>query len=478
MKRNLRYLVLVLLMCTSGNLLAQTSGLQGVISTADGEPALGAIVEAFEGGIKKGGAAADYDGNYDIKPLQPGTYVLRVVYSDNTRELTNVTVSPNAVTTVNVKMTILVGVTFSQTRYERPIISDKGDPSIKELSKEEIERMPTYSTADFASTKAGVYQQSTGSGLNLGGARSSGTKYIIDGVQLPPGSSAFTNLPPGSIANMQVLTSGIPAKYGDASGGIINITTNGVTAKPRGGLWLEQSIDGYDNKQASFNLSGPLLKVGDSNNRRPVIGYSVNATTFLYQDNDPSYDRNVYLNDAKRAEIEANPLVVLPATAGNSTLGYSANYVRESDLIKQKRRVNAQEFSARGTGKLDFQVSDNVSIQLGGAHSYGNSDQYSRFNSIFSPQNNTNNQSISNTSRGYLRFSQKLGIADSGSAISNVAYTVQADYQRDDFNSQNREFKHDPFKYGYVGKFVQNRAYLYAPFTDTANRRLWNRSCV
>jgi len=39
-----------------------------------------ATVQAYEGGILKGGAKTDINGNYSIKPLSPGTYMIKVTY--------------------------------------------------------------------------------------------------------------------------------------------------------------------------------------------------------------------------------------------------------------------------------------------------------------------------------------------------------------------------------------------------------------
>ena len=44
------------------------------------QPIVDAIVVAKQGGIIKGVAATDYEGNYEIKPLEPGKYDIVVTY--------------------------------------------------------------------------------------------------------------------------------------------------------------------------------------------------------------------------------------------------------------------------------------------------------------------------------------------------------------------------------------------------------------
>jgi outer membrane receptor for ferrienterochelin and colicin len=57
------------------------------------------------------------------------------------------------------------------------------------------------------------------------------------------------------------LNKGIPAQYGDAVGGIINITTSSPSSTIQGGIEAETSapLDQYNTNLLSFNLTGPLL---------------------------------------------------------------------------------------------------------------------------------------------------------------------------------------------------------------------------
>jgi hypothetical protein len=54
----------------------------------------------------------------------------------------------------------------------------------KALRSEEIATMPTEQVNDLTSLTPGLYQQRRGGDLSIGGARSDGTNYIIDGVQV------------------------------------------------------------------------------------------------------------------------------------------------------------------------------------------------------------------------------------------------------------------------------------------------------
>ncbi len=82
--------------------------------------------------------------------------------------------------------------------YTAPIINPENPGGRQVKTAEQIEKAPTRNTADIAALSTQVYQGGKGGGLNIGGGRESGTKYIIDGVQLPPGSANFFNAAPSA----------------------------------------------------------------------------------------------------------------------------------------------------------------------------------------------------------------------------------------------------------------------------------------
>jgi len=476
MKRSLRCLFLLLFVGLSQMALAQNSGIAGQVKNDRGEEVINASVTVYEGGIQRAGTITDFEGNYEIKPLNPGRYEVRFSYLKNQHNYTDVIVSPGVTTTLNavIETTARVagvdtgGIVVRATRYTKPLVNPRAPGVAHTLTSEEIEKLPTLNTLAAASTGTGSYTNASGQ-LQLGGGRASGTKVIIDGMQLNPGEVGFTNLPPGSVDQIQTLTGGLPARYGDASGGVVNIVTKGVTATTRGGIWLEQSIDGYDNKQGSFNLSGPLLRKKDSlGNKRPVLGYALNGSAILNKDASPTYYPTYVVKDDVLKQIQEHPLVLIPSTSGGlPSFGYASEQLTREDLTTSKRRINADQFTARLNGKLDYQLADNINLTLGGFYGYNKYKSYNRGLALFRNEPFTVN---SNTLRSYLRFSQRFGKAGSSddNGISNASYTIQADYMRDELHANDPRHGENPFRYGYVGKFNQRITDVYVPgFVDT-----------
>ena len=73
--------------------------------------------------------------------------------------------------------------------------------------------------------------------LNIRGS-SSATDFYVDGVKITGNVNDI--LPQDAIDQMTVITGGLPAQYGDATG-IVGVTTRGPSSATRGGLELVSS---------------------------------------------------------------------------------------------------------------------------------------------------------------------------------------------------------------------------------------------
>ncbi|MCB0700092.1 MAG: carboxypeptidase-like regulatory domain-containing protein [Chitinophagales bacterium] len=488
MTRLLRLLLVLLLSgITTGALAQGQSGeMIGKVVDNTGEPVINAVVQVIQGGIVKNGTVTDFDGNYIIKPLSPGRYDLKVSYINFKEDITSgVIISPDKKTEVNVKLqpkdNTLEEVVIKE--YKVPLIDKYSVVATK--TSEEIEAMPTRNTTTVASTAPGVYSQGDGGGLSIGGARGDGTLYIVDGVQVY--GSRGINLSQGAIDQIQVMSSGISAKYGDAIGGVVTITTKGVSDRLRGGVLLERSVDGYGHNLFNFNLSGPLLsqKV-DSLTRKPVLGFFLSGDVWYDQDRSPEYQGVYLLKDEVLADIRQNPLFAVPNQTGTPVFRYKSEQVTAKDLYMTKRRPNAAVFEGRLNGRLDFQLAEDLNLNIGGSFNYGKSNAYSTAWSLFSPNDIAVSRSY--TGRGFVRLQQSFKkktaplVGEDGQEIpevkpliSNAFYTLQVDYQREYVNSEHEQHGRNLFNYGYVGKFNTEYTEIYAPGRDSLTGQFGTR---
>ncbi|MBS1772981.1 MAG: carboxypeptidase regulatory-like domain-containing protein [Bacteroidetes bacterium] len=479
MVRSLRYLFLLLFISAANIAFAQSGGIAGRITDEKGEPMIGALIKVTAGGLTKGGAQSDEDGNYVIKPLSPGNeYEVEVRYPNyQTNKTTGIIVIPDKDTKLDIGMeqdkskdlkTVVV------KTYKKPLISDR-----ETRTAEEIEKLPTRSTNAVVSTTAGVYQATDNGAVSLGGARSDGTAYIIDGVRVY--GSRGTNLSQNSVDQIEVLQSGLSAKYGDALGGVVSITTKGVSKDLHGGILLEKSVDGYGHNLVNFNLSGPLYKQKITSGRdsgivKPKLGFRLDGDFYYDKDRNPAYYGTYKIKDEKLKEIQDRPLVSVPNQNGVPVFKNASEFTRLSDFDKIKQRQNADIIEGRLNARLDLAATDNLQVTAGGTVNYSRSKAYSSAY-VFSPDAVPVINSY--TARGYLRFTQNFRkpvvageekkVDEKKPLISNAYYTVQADYQKEYQSTQNPDYGKDIFKYAYVGKFYTDYASVYAPGVDDSS---------
>ena len=105
--------------------------------------------------------------------------------------------------------------------YRKPLVDRDGGASGATVTREDIARLPSRSASGIASTVGGVYTDEGSNDIHMRGGRGNGNVYYVDGVRI----RGATNLPKSQINEVTVVTGGVPAKYGDATGGIIDVTT-------------------------------------------------------------------------------------------------------------------------------------------------------------------------------------------------------------------------------------------------------------
>jgi len=480
MTRTLRYLLLFVFTALSGSVLAQE--ISGTVLDDKKQPLPSAAVQVYQGGILKGGNVTDFDGNYTIKPLDPGYYDVLVLYPGfDSMMVTGVVVVQDHRTTEDFTMSKPKGITltgFTKIEFRKKLV-DVNNPDTRVATRDEINAMPVSQLSDIVANTGGLYQSQRGQDVYSAGGRNTGNVYYIDGVQVMGvqigGSTQGIDMAQGSVDQVEVIQSGIPAKYGDVSGTVVNITSRGVAQKLTGDVRLQHSIDGYNNNLGSFSLAGPIYKKtinGDKTHKKPVLGFSLSGD--FYDDNDryPNYNEQYVVKPSVLNTLLANPLKIISDNSGAPVYNYASDYVTLNDLEQTKIPPHDVIKEARLNGKLDYQVTNNMHIVAGGTFDYTSSDLYSPA-SIFT-SNQTPVRNIT-TGSGFVRFTQKFGNATDTSSkniISNAYYSIQADYQKAVWNEGDPTFKSNIFDYSYIGQFIPTTTKTYLPLqTDSVSGR-------
>ena len=454
-------IIFVITFLTSLGLWAQSGSLKGTVSDAmTGEtiPMANVIVKAD--GVTIIGGASDFDGNFTLKPINPGRYSVEVSFIGYAKMIqTNVLISPDKITFLDYKLSTESSVLteVQVIEYDVPLID--ADKSGSTKTKEQITSLPTRNVSDVAATTAGVYQEDSGASLNVRGSRSNATTYYVDGVKIVGSSNV---LPQAAIDQMTVVTGGLPAQYGDATGGVISITTQGPSSITRGGAEISSSklTDPYNHNLAAFNLSGPILKKKDDS--RTILGYLISAEYNYKEDADPSIIGVPRLKDDVLLEIQNNPSIFV----GTPSYGdYASSYAQNAgenltaedwDISDVKQNLSDQDI--RLQGKLTFSLSKDINFILGGSMRQRVEMGDDGVDGYWWRRQLLNFDNHREYTRGsynlYARLQHKLSGDDASSSVKNVFYTLQGDYSRYNSKLENPRHGTDYFAYNYVGKFT------------------------
>ena len=450
MLRKLLTVIALFGMTTYSIAQSQSGTLKGTITeneTGESVPMANIVVEL--NGAIIAGAVADFDGKYTIKPLDPGRYTVKVSFIGlATKEISDVLVTSNKITFINAALkpeSAVIG-TVELIEYVVPLID--ADKSGTTLTKEAITALPTRNVQSVAAQTAGIYQQDEGDDLNVRGSRNDATFYYIDGVKV----RASNKLPQSAVEQMTVITGGLPASYGDATGGIISITTRGPSNEFFGGVEVVSSslLDPYGYNLLGFNLSGPLVKNSEGNS---ILGFFLSGEYQNTEDGDPSAVGAYKLKDDVKADLQENPLI-FSVENGIVQAKRAAEYVTMDDLEYIEARQNVGTRNAAIQAKIDFKPSINTNISVGGNFSNNKYNSFIYSYALFNPENNP--EFIDQSWRVFGRFQQNFGATDqeqSASTLKNAFFTLQADYSKDTKLRQDADHGANLFKYGYIGKF-------------------------
>ena len=447
---------------------SQTGTLKGVITDrVTGDPVEFANVVIMKNGVQKGGTSTGLDGSFTIKPIDPGTYTVKASFTGYTTfSLEGVIVSANKITYLSgdnaIKMTEGVLVDEIEVKgFTKPLI-DQDNLSGETKTSEEIVALPTKSISSIASTTAGIYQKDEGDAVNVRGSRTDATSYVVDGIKV----RGTLGVPTSAIEQITVVTGGLPAKYGDATGGIIEVTTKGPSNKFYGGFEYESSriFDKYNYDLLGLAISGPILKKTNSDGTKgnSIIGFFVSGELRMADDLDPSAIGVWKVKDNVLADLKSNPFVIAP----NAAAGFlsTSDFLTENDFENVQAKQNVQHMRYNLAAKLDIKPANNTFLSLGGTAYNSDYRNYSYWRSMFSSYNNSN--STQETWRGFAKLTQKFGDEESNSEksanlIKNAFVTAQFDYTSNVYKTFDANHEYNIFDYGHVGKFTTYKTPVY-----------------
>ncbi|MBL7818811.1 MAG: carboxypeptidase regulatory-like domain-containing protein [Saprospiraceae bacterium] len=435
--------------------------LSGKVTDEKGEPMVGAIVAILKNGVAKTGAQTDIDGLFRITNLDPGKYDVECKMLGYTDQRSTGVQLTTGIINLDFKMVengkVLDAVIVRE--YKIPIVKVDQTTQGQQFTSDQIAKMPLKDVNAIVATSAGVSSQQ-GETPSIKGSRSSGTDYYIDGIRVRGNGT----VPVNEIEQLQVVTGGMEAKYGDVVGGIISITTKGPAKKFTGGVELETSqyLDAFKYNFANVNLSGPIItrtrvdKTG-AKIKEPVLGFRVSGQMRTNGDPSPPAVPVYKVKDDVLANLEKNPWTIV----GTGARVASAELLKPTDFEALKLRPNQDYAQYDFTGKLDLRVNKAIDVTLSGNY-YHIDDKVNPSTSsngdweVFNSHNNPT--SLTDRIRTNFRFRHRLGNTEGGSkstntTIENAQYTLQFGYEKNFGSQMDKIHKDNLFNYGYVGQF-------------------------
>ena len=258
-----------------------------VIDMATGEPLAGVNI-VVEGTYL--GASTDVDGYFSIPEIEAGEYVLDVSYvSYKIIKQTGIRVNPGETVTLNFELesSILALGQEIVVLGKKPLMDIDETSTIRSLSTEDIENRMVEDLEGLVSQQVGVTEQDDE--IHIRGGRAYEAQYMVEGisVQDPLSGTGFgLKVSSKAIEEVEVITGGYKAEYGQATSGIVNVKTKTGDDFYEGyfSYKMDHFFGAFSDQDFSFNtddfefiLSGP-----EPITRSLLPGMSLNIPGQLY----------------------------------------------------------------------------------------------------------------------------------------------------------------------------------------------------
>lgn len=407
------------LMLTTGLLLfvfsslvfgGTTGKIAGIIKDKDTGERLPGVAVMIEGTTL--GGAANEEGEYFILNVIPGVYKLRATLIGYApMEIENVSVSLDLTTTIDLELVSeAVEVRGVTVTAERPIFEPDLTSTAHIITAVDMIHRPVINTDGIVYRTPGVVfdpiggpinsgtqgtvignegsrvSDSANPGITLRGGRPQEVVYMVDGLSItdPILSGQATNLNHFTISEVQLITSGFSAEYGNAMSGIVNYVTQEGGAKLSGRYQYSTDAilgDDYDlgSNEHFLSLNGP------------VPGTEDKLTYFL--------SGNLYLTDDWGPRLHKLP--------------------------------HHQQQTYRTQGKLAYKITPSVTLRMGG---FFNRRQYERYNHSWLYNLEGYDVTLEKANQGYLALTHAIS--------KSTFYEAKLGYFKNDYTIGRRLDRH------------------------------------
>lgn len=270
MRSSVTYCLVLCLLLVAGQASSQLSGkgrIEGkIVDARTNEELPGANV------VLKGtyyGGSSNIDGVVKIENVNPGAYTIEVsLLGFKVVQFTNFKVDAGETSRFTAKMeeTVLAFDKEVVVVGEKPLFDIEETASRRSVGQQDIQAAALTKVENIVALQPGVVY--TDNEIHIRGGRTHEAALLLDGVSIqdPLAGTGFgLQVSPGSIQDVEVITGGYNAEYGQATSGIVNITTREGSEKYSGSVSYKLDHFGLNrNARSNWNtdnfdmsLSGP-----------------------------------------------------------------------------------------------------------------------------------------------------------------------------------------------------------------------------
>ena len=166
-------------------------------------------------------------GDFYLNGLRPGTYTVNASYISYGVGSETITVGPGEIAEIEFRLEVqAIYVDPILVEAQRRLIEVERTGSAHHLTSEQMDAMPLDNLVQMIAHQPGVTLQDNE--IHIRGGRADDTQFIIDGISvndpLAGGGYGYA-IDPSIINEIEVLTGGFNAEYGQAVSGVVNVST-------------------------------------------------------------------------------------------------------------------------------------------------------------------------------------------------------------------------------------------------------------
>lgn len=175
------------------------------------------------------GTSSDINGHYIIPNVNPGEYTLEITYIGyKVVQKTGVRVETGQTLQLNFELeqtalalgqeVVIIG--------EKPLMQINETGTVRTIGREELANKPIENVEDIVAQQVGVSHQDNE--IHIRGSRTYEVQYLLDNVSVqdPLSGTGFgLNVSANAIEEVEVITGGFKAEYGQATSGVVSVKT-------------------------------------------------------------------------------------------------------------------------------------------------------------------------------------------------------------------------------------------------------------